>query len=79
MTQVTAIDFEGVAQSQLVQTPTRGTGAHLWRQLSRCAAGIARELGRCTQRRSDHTLPLPDQSNRQFRHDILRIEARRLL
>jgi hypothetical protein len=76
---MTAIDFEGVAQSQLVQAPTRGTGAHLWRQLTRCAAAVARELSRCARRPGDHTLPLPDQSNRQFRHDILRIEARRLL
>jgi hypothetical protein len=79
MTQVTAIEFEGVARSRLVQTPTRGTGAHLWRKMSRCAVAMARELSRCAQRRSDHTLPLPDQSNRQFRHDILRIETRRLL
>jgi hypothetical protein len=79
MTQVTAIDFEGVGQSQLVQTPTQDSAANLWRQMSRCAAAVARELCRWAQSRSDQTLPPPDVSNRQFRVDILRIEARRLL
>jgi len=79
MTQVTAIDLEGVTQTQLVQTPTRDLGAHLWRQMSKCAATMARELCRWVQSRNDQTLPSPDASNRQLRHDILRIEARRLL
>ena len=77
MTQVTANDFEGVAQSQLLQTPTQDLGAHSWRRMSRYAA--VRGLRRWAQGRSDQTLPPPYVSNRQFRHDILRIEARRLL
>jgi hypothetical protein len=79
MTQVTAIDLEGVAQSQLVQTPTQDSGAHLWRQMSKCAARMACGLRRWAQRRTDQVLLPPDVSGRQFRHDILRIEARRLL
>jgi hypothetical protein len=79
MTQVTANDFEGVPQSQLLQTPAQDLGAHSWRRMSRYAAAAAHGLRRWAQGRSDQTLPPPYVSNRQFRHDILRIEARRLL
>lgn len=79
MTQVTANNFEGIAQSQLLQTPAQDSSARLWWQMSRCAMAVARELCRWARRRGDQTLLPPYVSNRQFRHDILRIEARRLL
>ena len=79
MTQVTAIDFKDLAQPQAVQTPMRGRGVRLMRQMTSCAAMLACELRRWAERRSNQALPPADVSMQQFRRDVMRIEVRRLL
>lgn len=77
MTQLTSNDFEAVAWPQLVWSLTR-------RSISVFMATnqpAHRNHGRCTPplRQRDQILPPPDLWHQQCRHDILRIEARRLL
>ena len=79
MTQVTAIDLKDLVQPQAVETPMRGAGASLMRQMRNLAAMLARELQRWAKRRCGHVLPPAGVSMEQFRRDVMRIEVRRLL
>jgi hypothetical protein len=76
---VTAIEFKDLARPQVGQTPMRGTGVRLMRQMKRCAAMLACELQRWAERRSNEAVLPADVSMQQFRRDVMRIEVRRLL
>lgn len=64
-----------------LSTPTsaRESAACQWRQVRNHAAAMARMLRQCVQHSIAQSSPPADKWDRQFRRDVLRIEARRLM
>lgn len=76
MTHLTANDLEAFYRPP---TRARDWAARLWRHCRSYGTAMAREVRRCAQRSAGRPLQSADTLKRQFRRDILRIEARRML
>jgi hypothetical protein len=78
MTRVTASDLVSALQPPVAPTWPRKL-APSWRHIRTCATTVARVLCGCAARNIDQALPSTYFSQRSLRHDVQRIDARRML